>query len=173
MHRMTGKAIGHGLALGMRLVTLEALGNLSVLLVAEITGLLSMLARELLELLALLFMAGQTGSHQIAGKYDAERIVRIDVAPQAVFQLIMRLALMAHGALGDDLLAPGAMLQVAFKTRYRSLVLALVGRNGGGLLLVALHAVSDGKLRPGRLCRHGQTDHDHCRENSRPKNLAQ
>jgi len=52
----------------------------------------------------------------------------VGVACQAVFQFKMGLAFMAHGALGDDILAPGRMLLVTVETgNFRPVPAAVAG----------------------------------------------
>ena len=50
----------------------------------------------------------------------------IGVTRQAVFQFKMGLALMAHGAFGNDFLTPGRMLLVTVQAGYFSAMLAAV-----------------------------------------------
>ena len=84
--RMTGKTVGHDLALGMGLVTPGAIGNLAMLLMTEVTGLLGVLARILGKLLALLLMAGQTFLDPLTLKYDTQGVMGINMTAETIVQ---------------------------------------------------------------------------------------
>lgn len=68
MRRMAGQTIIHGLSLGVRFMTLETLGNLTMNGMTEGTRLLGMGTGKLFEFLALLFMTGQTRAGYICGQ---------------------------------------------------------------------------------------------------------
>jgi len=74
-------------------------------------------------------MTGETRLFDIIGQVQGQGFMRVGVTGQTVFQLKMRPAFVAHGALGDDLFTPWRMLLVAVQAGDSSLVLAAVAGN--------------------------------------------
>ncbi len=151
MGLMTTETVNHGLAGGMGIMTLGTVRDLAMGLMAEIAGLLRMLARVLGKLLSLLLMTGQTGLNNIACKNDGQRVMGIGMACQAILELKVRTLTrgVTHGTLGNNLGAPRTVLKVAVKTGYCGLVLARIGGNSRRFLFMTFHAIGWKQLNLG------------------------
>ena len=158
VHRMAAQAVGHGLAIGMWFVALEALGYLTMFFMAKGAGLLGVTAGKFFKLLALFLMTGQARRGYPVGKLQFKRVMGVGVATQAVGELKVRPALVASAARGNDVPAPGTVFAVAVKTGDRRLVPALVLGNSCRLFLVTLDAVGRIERRPLRRRRPDRAD---------------
>lgn len=125
----------------VRLVALGALRNLAVDVVAETAGQFGMLAGDLLEFDDLLSMAAHALFGDIVGQFDDLGSMRIVMATQTVCQLVVRLAGMAHAALGDVVLDSRTVAAVAVLAGHRCLVFASIGSNVGRWIGMALDTV--------------------------------
>ena len=110
-------------------------------IMAEGTGLLGMSANIVGKILSRTFMTGEARLLDIASKIQVKWFMWIGVAGKAIFQFKVRLALMAHGALGYDIFSPWRMLLMTIKTCDLGLVLTAVAGYGCRRILVALHTV--------------------------------
>ena len=134
----------------MGFMALGAVRDLAVYFVAERTGLFGMGGLVIGEVLARPLMAGETRFFYVIGKVQGQWFMGIGVTGQAVFQLEMRPAFMAHGTLGDNVLTPWRMLLVTVKTGDGGLMLAPVAGNCCRFILVAFDAVRHLERNPFR-----------------------
>jgi hypothetical protein len=166
MGRMAGKTIIHGLPLRMWLVALGAFGNLPVHAVTECAGLLGMSAGELLELLALFLVASKTGTCDIIGKHQSQRIMGIGMAGQAVLEFEMGFPGMAFGTGRNGVGSPRGMFLMTVKAGYRCGMLATFGSDSSRFLVMTFYAVANGQLGGFRRSRRqGKQYHRHYRQN--------
>lgn len=148
---MTAETVNHGLAGGMGIMTLGTVWDLAMGLMAEVTGLLRMLARVLRKLLSLLLMTGQAGLNNIACKNNGQRVMGIGMACQTILQLKVRTLSrgVTHGTLGNNLGTPRTVLKVAVKTGYSGLVLARIGSYSRRFLFMTFHTIGRKQLNLG------------------------
>jgi hypothetical protein len=157
----------------MRLVAIIAGRHMAMLfLMTGGTGQTAVIAREILQLLPLVGVAGQTGVRKILAEGDLQGLVRIFVTAQTAVDAVMRgLRLrVAEAAGGDDFQLVGRMTVVAIQ----AIDAAFVGHTGRldipGYRAVTLAAIVDGKRRflrqshrrqitdPPAICRQDQTE---------------
>lgn len=136
--------------LGVGLVALGALRDLTMHVMAIGAVLGRVLAFVFAQLLDLVCMAGETGFGHGPVKGDLERCMRVFVALQAVFLLEVWLAAMAFSADWDVVLGYRTVRHMAVLAVDCGLVFGAVRRDIGRLRGVALHAVGGGQ---GRLLR--------------------
>ena len=136
--------------LGMGLVALGALRDLTVHVMAIGAVLGRVLALVFAQLFDLVRMAGETGLGHGPVKGDLERRMRVLVALQAVLLLEVRLAAMAFAADRDVVLGSRTVRRMAVLAVDGGLVFRAVRLDIGRLRCVAFHAVGGGQ---GRLLR--------------------
>jgi hypothetical protein len=139
--RMTSQTIRGHLARGMGFMTIRAIRDLAVYLMAESTGLLGMGAYEVGKILSRTIMTGKARLLDITRQMEGKGFMWIGMAGKTIFQFKMGLPFMAHGALGYNIFSPWWMLLMTIKTCDRSLVLPTVAGYGCRRILVALHTV--------------------------------
>jgi len=142
---MADTAVGLSLLRRMGLMTLDTLGNHTMLVsMTEAAGKQCMLARIGIQLRFLRIMTGETGSGHIPGQSDFQRPMRI-MATGAVRQFVMGLAFMAHAALRDIIRDLGRMADMAILTGNGGLMLGSGGGNIGRFLVMTFDAVAAGQ----------------------------
>jgi hypothetical protein len=151
--RVTAEAVACKLFSDMGLMAVGTVGDAAVDIVAEGAGLLGMSTFVPGKILARPLVAGETRPLDVTGKFQGQRFMGVGVTGEAVFQLKVRLTLVAPGTLGNNLLTPGGVFLVAVETADLRLVSAAVGGDGGRLILVALGAVRDAERRQTTGCR--------------------
>ena len=129
MGRMATQTVTGNLLRSMGFMTVGAIGDPAVDLMAERTGLLCMGALKIGKILTWSFMAGKARLFDIIGKIQGKRLMGIGMAGKAVLQFKVGLAFMAHRASRYDIFTPGRMLPMAVKTGNCCLVFATVVRN--------------------------------------------
>jgi hypothetical protein len=101
MGLMTQFAIRLSHIRGMGFVALQAFKYLAMLVVTVGTAKVAVETLVRIKLLTLSFMAGKAGLSNLPGQIETQRRVRVRVAPQAPFQLKVRLTRVALTASGD------------------------------------------------------------------------
>ena len=96
MGRMATQTVTGNLLRSMGFMTLGAIGDLAVDLMAERTGLLGMGALKIGKVLTWSFMAGKARLFYIIGKMQGKRLMGVGMAGKAILQFKMRLAFVAH-----------------------------------------------------------------------------
>ena len=109
---MTLFAVGSGLLSEVRLVTLSAVWNLAVGIMARAAIERSMLAHIVAQLDDLTGMAGHAGVGDVIPEFNIKRCVRIRVTAEAAGQFEVRFSFVALAAKRDDLTVCGRMTVV-------------------------------------------------------------
>lgn len=122
-------------------VTLGTVGNLLVDGMAFITGHIRMSAGMGLDLIALLLVAGQTGSHKFALQFQIQRSVRIGMAAATILQIIVGFPAVAHVTPRNSVSALGRMFHMAVHAPHLGFVFLPTVRDGDRLLRMAVHAL--------------------------------
>lgn len=152
MGRVTSQTVTGHLAFSVGLMTRGTIGDLAVYIMTERTGLLSMGTFIIDKILTRSFVAGKAGLFYIIGKVQGKGLMGIRMAGKAVLQFIMGFALVAHGALRDNIFTPGRMLSMTVKAGNCCLVLAAVTGDCCRGILVTFHTIGNLKANKCRAC---------------------
>lgn len=150
MRIMADQAILHFLTFHVRLVTLGAVGDEAVLVMAESTRLFGMFARVFVDKLQFFFMAGAAFAlRRIRQNKRGDRHMGIGVAAEAVRQLKMRRVAVAVAARAkrNEVRAVRQMLHMTIEAGDFRLVFAAIGGNFRRLFFMAFDAICGFQLR--------------------------